>query len=354
MSKKVSSFIFISFVLSAFVFVACKKKAGDNNPTPFDRSSLLVNIADNVILPAISDFESKLNTLEADYIAFQGDRSSINMEIVRSSWKAAYLSWQSVKIFDFGPIRNIGFKGATGTFPTDTVKIENNINSGSYNLATAANVDAIGLSAMDFLLYRNGALNYFVGNDAYTTYGLDVVQKIKNEFTSIVSAWSPYRAIFITGTGNETTSSFSLFVNEFSRDYELAKNTKLGIPIGQQSLSIQQPEYIEARFSGISLEILLKSIEALEVVYKGGTGVGLDDYLSSSDKVTLSTSIINKFEEIKTKMNSFSGTLEEEMSTNISGLDELYVLIQEQIIYIKTDMASAFGTLITYQDNDGD
>jgi len=354
MSKKVSSFIFISFVFSAFVFVACKKKTDDNNLTSFDRSSLLVNVADNVILPAITDFESKINALETDYIAFQGDRTSINMEVVKSSWKAAYLSWQSVKIFDFGPIRSVGFKGATGTFPTDTVKIQNNINSGSYNLATAANVDAIGLPAMDFLFYRDGALNYFIGNDAYTTYGLDVIQKIKNELSSIVSSWTPYRATFIIGTGDETTSSFSLFVNEFIRDYELAKNTKLGIPIGQQSLSIQQPQYIEARFSGISLEILLKNIESLEVVYNGSVGVGFDDYLSSLDKGTLSTNIHIRFGDIKTKLNSMSGPLEEQMSTNTVDLDELYVLIQGQVINLKTDMASAFGTLITYQDNDGD
>ena len=51
---------------------------------------------------------------------------------------------------------------------------------------------------------------------------------------------------------------------------------------------------------------------------------------------------------------SINGTLEQEMSTNTVELDNLYMLYQGQVISIKTDMSSAFGVLITYQDNDGD
>ena len=42
------------------------------------------------------------------------------------------------------------------------------------------------------------------------------------------------------------------------------------------------------------------------------------------------------------------------MASNQSELDELYNLIQQQVVNLKTDMTSAFGVLITYQDNDGD
>jgi len=39
---------------------------------------------------------------------------------------------------------------------------------------------------------------------------------------------------------------------------------------------------------------------------------------------------------------------------NPQSLDNLYVKMQNLVVSIKTDMSSAFGVLITYQDNDGD
>lgn len=351
-SYKRLSIVSLMAVLALGTAVSCKE-----DPTPtvdFDKATLLTNLADNQILPGLNDFDSKIATLKADFLAFQQDRSAQNLETVRNSWKMAYLSWQTVKIFDFGPIRDFALKGATGTFPTDTSKIVANIAAGSYNLGTAANTDAIGLPSLDFLLYRNDALNYFIGNDPYTQYGLDVIQKMKSEIGAVRSQWTNFRSTFVASTGTETTSSFSQLVNEFNRDYELAKNAKVGIPIGKQSLDIAMPEYIEARYSGISLDLLHESVAALRDVYTGGTSIGFDDYLEHLERGPLNNTIKTNFDGILSKINTFQGTLEQELQTNFSELDDLYTLLQGQVVYLKTDMTSAFGVLITYQDNDGD
>lgn len=353
MKSTIVSLASIALVLS-FSISSCKKDKDEENPTDFDKASMLQNLADNIIMPSLNDFSAKINDLESSYITFQANRNALNLEDVREKWKAAYLSWQTVKIFDFGPIRDNGFKPATGTYPTDTVKISDNVTNGGYNLATAANADAIGLPALDFFLYRVDALNYFIGNDPYATYALEVIQKMKSETATVLSAWSSYKSTFVSATGTETTSAFSLLVNEFCRDYELAKNSKVGIPLGKQSLGIQLPEYIEARHSGVSLELLRASISSLSNVYNGGSGVGFDDYLVSLERSTLASSISSRFSSIITKIDTFSGTLEQEMATNTVGLDDLYNLLQGQVVSIKTDMSSAFGVLITYQDNDGD
>lgn len=353
MKKTIVSLASIVLVFS-FVVSSCKKKNDSDDLNNFDKASLLQNLSDNVILPALNDFSTKINDLETSFSTFQSNRNSINLDDVRDKWKAAYLSWQAVKTFDFGPIRDNGFKGATGTYPTDTVKVSNNITNGGYNLASASNADAIGLPSLDFFLYRVDALNYFIGNDPYTTYAFDVIQKMKSETALVLSAWNSYKSTFISAAGTETTSAFSLLVNEFCRDYELVKNSKLGIPIGKQSLGIQLPEYIEARNSGFSLELLKASIVGLTNVYHGSNGVGFDDYLVSLERSILASSISSRFSSIVTKIDSFSGSLEQEMSTNTIGLDDLYSLLQGQVVSIKTDMSSAFGVLITYQDNDGD
>ncbi|MCR9171323.1 MAG: imelysin family protein [bacterium] len=352
MTFKRLSIIGLLAVLTLGTAVSCKP---DPEPTPdFDKASLLTNIADSQIIPALDDFDTKLGTLETDYLAFQANPNATTLETVRNSWKNAYISWQKVKIYDFGPVRDYALKGATGTFPTDTTKINNNIASGSYTLGTAANVDAIGLPSLDYLLYRNDALNTLTNNANAMQYGLDVVQKMKTEVAAVKSQWSSYRSTFIASTGTETTSSFSEFVNEFNRDYELAKNAKVGIPIGKQSLDIALPEYIEARYSGISFDLLEASIIALKNAYTGGAGVGFDDYLLHLERSELNNTINANFDGILAKIDTFNGTLEEETANNWSEMNDLYTLLQGQVVYLKTDMTSAFGVLITYQDNDGD
>ncbi|MCH2225045.1 MAG: imelysin family protein [Crocinitomicaceae bacterium] len=326
----------------------------------FDKSALLTNIANNCIIPSLADFEDKINVLEADYITFQGDRTDANLTVVKESWKQAYIRWQTVKMYDFGPLRNIGFKGAASTFPTDTTQIDNNIVDGTYNLASADNADAIGFPSLDYLLYKNDALNHFTTNENYTTYGLDIIQKMKSEISSITSSWTGYKTTFIASTGTETTSAFSELINEFNRDYELAKNAKIGIPLGKQSLGIQLPDYIEARKSGISFELLRESISSIQKLYNGDyfnsstSDQGFYEYLKHLERDDLADAINTRFNDILNKIDSFSGTFEDEMSSNVSGLDELYSLIQGQVVNLKTDMTSAFGVLITYQDNDGD
>ena len=347
------------FILLASVTMASSCK-DPHQVTPFDKESLLLNFSDNLIQPALASFQSSVNQLNEDYLSFQSNPTSENLETVRASWKNAYLAWETVKCFDFGPIKTSGFKAATGTYPTDTTKVESNIAAGTYNLASASNIDAIGLHALDFFLYRANALSYFVGDAAYSNYAAAIIAKVKTETDAIVSAWAAYAPTFKASTGTETTSAFSELVNEFNRDYETAKTAKLGVPIGKQSLGIQMPEYIEARNSGFSLQLLHQNMRILQLYYNGNasasgnTGVGFDDYLIHLERESLHTTINANFDEILAKIESFSGTLEEEMAANPQGLDELYNLIQAQVISLKTDMTSSFGVLITYQDNDGD
>lgn len=349
----------ILLILAILSMASSCKKPGEE-ATPFDKGSLLANFSDNLIAPSLEMFESSIDQVKSDFDVFSANPTEANLTALRNSWKDAYLTWQTVKPFDFGPIKSYGFKAATGTYPSDTAKIEANIAAGSYSLASASNIDAVGLHSLDFLLHRADALSFFVGNANYMTYAGDVIAKLKSETTTVANAWAAYAFTFKESTGTETTSGFSELVNEFNRDYELAKVAKLGIPIGKQSLGIQMPEYLEARNSAISLELLSQNVLALKQYYNGNafaignSGVGFDDYLIHLERSELNETINANFNGILAKIDSFFGSMEEEMNTNPQGLDELYTLMQGQVISLKTDMTSAFGVLITYQDNDGD
>ncbi|MEX1191306.1 MAG: imelysin family protein [Brumimicrobium sp.] len=351
----------VLFILPfTFLLVLSCKKEKPEETVAFNKGTMLKNVSSNIILPALNDFDEALSDLQVSLTTFSDDRTNQHLDEVKNNWRSAYLIWQTVKIFDFGPIRNNGFKGATGTYPTDTAEVDENIQNGTYNLASASNVDAIGLSALDYLLYQADALSKFQNDENYVNYTTDLVEKLKNESTTVLNQWQSYQSTFDSSTGTSSTSAFSELVNEFNRDYELAKTAKVGIPLGKKSLEIQMPEYIEARYSGISFELLNESVNALKHFFQGNsyesnnTGIGFDDYLVHLEKESLKNTINTNFDGIISKINGFSNTFEEEMQQNTAELDELYLLLQEQVVYIKTDMTSAFGVLITYQDNDGD
>ena len=346
-------FSFAAILSILLVGSACKPKPSDDI-TPFDKGSLLTNFSTNLIAPALEDYAHAIADLEADFNVFKANRISSNLEAVKTTWKEAYLKWQHVKPFDFGPIRDNGLKSATSTFPADISKISNNIQSGSYTLSSASNVDAIGFGALDYLLFRPDALNMFINDESTTTYTFELIQKLKSEIDIVNNAWSGYSSQFIASTGTETTSAFSELINEFNRDYELAKNAKLGIPMGKQSLGVSLPEYIEARYSGISFDLLRESIFALKEIYLGKTGMGFDDYLNHLERGDLTSSIETKFTSILSQIDNFSSTLDQAIQSNPAELDALYLTLSEQVVFLKTDMTSAFGVLITYQDNDGD
>ncbi len=182
---------------------------------------------------------------------------------------------------------------------------------------------------------------------------------MKSEINTLVTSWNGYESTFVDGTGTSSTSPFSLLVNAFCKDFELAKNAKLGIPIGKHSLGIQRPDYLEARNSGISKALLEESFKALRSVYlgngmDGSTGKGFDDYLIALEKSSLAQTIDERFASIIAQPGTWSGTLENAMQTNPATLNTYYDYIQGTVVNLKADMASAFGILITYQDNDGD
>ncbi len=358
MKSKILIGTLLSFIL--FISANCKKKNEDPIvPDTFNKSDLLSNVANNIIIPQYIDFQTALNQLSTDYANFISNQTAGNLTTVQNQLVTTYISWQNAQTFEVGPAMDLGLRASIGAFPTDTAKVTANVQSGSYNLGTIDNASAVGLSAIEFMLFRYNEMSYFSDNN-YQQYGTAVIQKMKNEINQVVSSWQgSYAATFIASTGTESTSSFSRLVNEFNLDYELIKNAKLGIPIGKQSLGILRPDYIEARRSGISLQLLEAGVRQSQRLFNGnklnGTaGIGFDDYLNALEKSSLANSINAKYDQILSAKNALSGSLETNFSTNLTGLDNLYLRMSEIVVLTKTDMPSAFGVLITYQDNDGD
>lgn len=356
--RNIKKIVFIGlafFILSA----SCKKKEVVEPEITFEKKDIMTQLADNYIVPSISKVQTDVNSLSTSWQSFLFEPTQENFDATKESWKAAYKSFQYVKMFDFGPFMEVGYANALGVFPSDTNQIENNISAGTYDLATVSNISAIGFSALDFLLFQENAMTLLNNSTNRKAYVSALISKMKTETDYVATNWSSYSSTFKDGTGTSSTSPFSMLVNAFCKDYEITKNAKIGIPLGKQSLGIQRLDYLEAPKSGIGTELIVENLKGLRKIFSGNSlagasGTGFDDYLIALEKQSLASTIESRFDYLITEPSSWTANLKNMMINSTATIDSYYTYFHGTVVFIKTDMSSAFGILITYQDNDGD
>jgi uncharacterized protein len=347
----------IFFIGLCFLLLSCKDKE-KKEETLFQKKDILEQLANNWVIPNQNLLKEKVDNLALLWSEYLMNQTTENLTNVKNQFKSAYLQFQRVKTVDVGPSTANGFMLNMGTFPTDIERIQLNVSNGSYDLNSGVNYASIGFPALDYLLFHSNA-STDLQNENYLYYISACISKMKSETDQLVASWSTYKNDFIKGTGTSSTDAFSVLVNSFCKDFEQVKTAKIGIPLGKYSLDIVRLEYIEAKYSGFSNELIIENLKSLKSVFLGesttGTnGKGFDDYLTALEKTTLSNTIKNRFDELIARIQNWNAPFEQMLTSNISKLNDDYSYIQQTVVYLKTDMASSFGVLITYQDNDGD
>lgn len=346
-------------------FSGCNDDDDDKEPSAasFDKEAMLQNIGENVIIQAYRDFSTEFSDLEQKAATFDADRSASNLLSFQDQFKVAYTSWQRCKTFEFGPAADVTLRSAVNVFPTDTAQINDNISTGTYNLETAQNADAIGMPAIDYVLFRygKGSSAAIMMEDEDLDYIIANLQLIREKLDQVIEGWTgsnDYLSQFSSNTTASVGSPIGNLVNEINYDFELIKNAKIGIPLGKKTLGVAQPEKVEALYSGISVALAIENLDGIENAFKGGSGSGLDDYLDALDAryndQKLSEAIIDGFADAREALNAINGELDDAIQNDPSTVDQAHTAIQNLVVLLKTDMPSQLGVQITYQDNDGD
>ncbi len=369
------------FITSALLIIigygaGCKKKKKDEvKNADFDRASMLTNIGNNIIVPSYQTFLVEVNKMDSAVTAFNASPDATKLTALQGIFKDTYTSWQLCTAFGFGPADQNSLTVNFNTYPTDSSQINSNISSGSYNLATISNLRAKGFPGLDFLLFGSAANNSSI-LAKYTTDGNAANRKqylaalsadIKTSTTTVTNSWlssnGNYINTFIGSTGTDAGSSSSQLVNAVAFAVDNMKTYEVGVPVGNQTNGAALPGKVEAYYSGISLQLLLTELTAIENVYlgknaQGVDGIGLDDYLvqinAQYNGGSLNDAIKNQFELAKAKVQLIPGPLSSTVTNNPAAVSAAYTELQKLLVLLKTDMASNMGILITYGDTDGD
>jgi predicted lipoprotein len=377
LSKKIINMKKIFFLFSVIALVAaCSSSDGDTTETNdgYDRTALLTHWANNIIIPSYTNYQSKLQTLTTDAAVFTSTPSENNLLTVRASWLEAYKAFQYVSQYSFGKAEDIYLKEKTNTYPTDANGINANITSGTYDFDLISQRDKQGLPALDYILNGLGSTDtqivaFYNGANAtkYKKYLTDVIASLKTNNNTVLADWNgSYKASYIANNGTSATSSVSVTVNNFLKNFEKdVRAGKLGIPAGVFSSGTKYPEKVEAFYKkDVSKTLYNTAIQVSQDFFNGKnfsnstTGPGLKAYLDFLKSVrsgqNLSDVINNQFNAIYTANTSLSDNFSAQITTDNSKAITAYDVIQLNVVYLKLDMMQAIKITVDYVDNDGD
>ena len=167
--------------------------------------------------------------------------------------------------------------------------------------------------------------------------------------------------MYLQQDGTDVGSSLGMVVNSLNLDFEkYIRDGKVGIPLGIRSLGNPLPSHIEAPYSGNSKALLKASLEGLLQLIEGseGSSYSLSTYMNhvgaQHSGTELSGVIRNHINDLINQVNAIDRPLEAWLVEEAGAADQLYTDLQQLVVYLKVDMTSSLGILISYQDTDGD
>lgn len=353
---------FVALLLASAAFYSCTKKTDPTDPpaTSNDafKTAMLTNYANRIIIPAYSELNTNLATLETQLNGFLDKPSATTLEAARPAYKAAYLSYQATAAAYFGPASALLYNNYLNTFPAAPKKIEQAVAAASYNFELPVVNDSIqGFPTLDYLLFAPDAVEKFTGTQAVARkkYVRDVLARMKSLTANTLGQWNgSYKTTFTTSLKTDVGSSIAFLVNQFAYEMDRMKGPRIGWPFGKLSNGIVFADKSEGYYSGLTKELAVANLTSLKNYFAGAQGDGIADYLVLLKKDALAQQVLTQFDVAIKAIEAIPQPMATSFSKNPTQVDEAYRQVQKLLTLIKTDVASATSVQITYQDNDGD
>ena len=346
----------------------------DNDMTPpvdnFDRQAMLINWADNIIIPGYLHFSQKTEVLKTASEIFINTPNQAALNELRNAWEEAYIAWQRVSMFEIGRAEELRLRDNLNIYPTDTSEIRENINTGDYDLTLPSLNDQQGFPALDYMLYGLGANDAAIldtySSQAYRDYLTDLTARIDQLTQSVLNNWqNSFRDDFVENDGNSATASVDKLVNDYIFYYEKALRAgKIGIPAGVFS-GTTLSSHVEAFYrKDLSKTLFLTALDAVQNFFNGKhfndaiTGESLATYLNFLNTMKngsdLTQLINDQFDATRNQAQMLEDNFHQQVETDNAAMLTTYDELQKNVVLLKVDMLQALNINVDFVDTDGD
>lgn len=305
------------------VFTSCKKEEEQLDATDFTKSSY-----QKVLLPLHTSFLQEAEALKTELGMFTNNVSTAQLDALRTAWNAAYVAYSPTKVFNIDNIKDNYSHLYFYKFPVDTTKIIANVNTDPTNAIVASN--AKGLGAIEYLLYRNGALDSLQSNNKNLIYLTALITDVADKANDLKSMWMENESKYINNEGSNSTNAFNQLVNGMIQFTENLKMLKVGNPLGKQAFD--HPAYLlaQAPFSNASFTGIQADYQVLYQLWSGKKTVVKDTNVGLGEIVAL------KNKDVYEQVNTIFVKLEQDLENlPITSMKDSRIWMKTSILCIK-------------------
>ena len=364
-------------ILSIFV-ISCSSSSDDEQSTipEFDRSAVLTNYADNIIIPRLNNFKSSVDYLNESVNAFVNSPDLTTYTELHNSWVEAYINWQYIEMFNIGKAEEIMFLNKLNTYPVNEGRIVDNITSEKTDLSNPNDWSCQGFPGLDYMLHgiansENEIINQYAQNPLNGKYLKVIIGELNSNTDIVLNDWSTYRNTFVNSFENTATSAFNMLTNDFVYYFEKGLRTnKIGIPAGVFSnnpLSNKVEAYYSSKngIEDISRDLIENALNAVDLLFQGKSSAQSNvgpsfktylDFINANDVSgdDIGSLVVSKIQTAKQKILDLDKNLITQVENNNSKMLVAFDALQTIVVNLKTDMLSLFNVAVDYTDADGD
>lgn len=322
-SSSLSSADVSSVLSSAIAASSAVPLTGDNA-----RRAVLKDIGEEIILPALRDFDAKAAALKtaADTLA-TSPADTTALANAKSAWEAAMLSWQRNEVLQVGPAGRStnpdmvsggqDFREFIYSWPLtlDACALEDATDKGSA-VDGNTSVSVTGLGAIEHLLFAATPASCAAKPTAQkrAVHIQKLSARIMIIATSLRNRWEPGSGNFIaqwSGAGLTSTVymrpqdalnalSVALFyVEKITKDRKIAYATGLPASGLECNNTTSCPEFLESRLSRHSGANIRVNMQVFRDIFTGVNGkLGVNDLLNGIGRADLSKEIITDLDAV--------------------------------------------------------
>ncbi len=336
--------------------------------------AIVEQAAAGLIVPLYTDFETSTNALPAASQSFCGARDATNLAALRVAWRAAMSDWQEVQIALFGPASELARALRVQIFPEPTVGVAAAVES---KLRGPGTIDEVEVAASQVQVQGLPALEYLIfGDDSavLASFGDDpdgdrrcellvaVAANLATVGTELASEWrDEWGPAFVTAAeGNaqfdERGEVISELVSATLQLLELIADRKIDDARGA-ALGLSDPEELESWRSRTSLQNIHANLVTIRLLYRGGDGFGIDDFLSEDIRTeSVDEEVEAAFDAAITAVGRITVPLFEalESADERPYVDAIWVEVGALRTVFGDEVVPALNAQVLFNSNDGD
>lgn len=350
------------FPIIILCLTACGKSPDDIKSDA--RRELLASLP-QVIVPAYQRFSAAASDLQQEIGRYCTMTDRGNVQSLQEQWRATMSAWQETAAYAVGAAVQYDLPALINYQGIKKNRIEYWLEPG--RLATAAELKAYsvqgkGLGVIEYLLFEPVVRT----SPQYCAYLSALADDLLANADRMLQFWQAgWDSLGFAGSaGKKTVEPEQQIVDELLsavlQTMETVKDDKLGMPLGKKHNGIVQPDKVESRRSGHSIQNIHANIISLQHIFLGKSpgeqreGFGLKTYLLKTGKPEVAAALGQNLQQIINGLGKIPDTLHTAVREYPETVESVYRDVAALCTNLETTVLPAFDVQPGFNAKDGD